>query len=78
MYYHVEGQGFTRVAPINANVSCIHKSPRLAVSRHPLVCFRSATSAFAVLRHNASACREGAQRHGGSLNCSPFQSQVSR
>lgn len=39
MYYHVEGQGFTRETPINTNVSCIHKSPRLAMSIHPLVCF---------------------------------------
>lgn len=38
MYYHVEGQGFTRVTPINTYVSCIPKSPRLAMSIRPRVC----------------------------------------
>lgn len=38
MYYHVEGQGFTRVTPINTYVSCIPKSPRLVMSIRPRVC----------------------------------------
>lgn len=38
MYYHVEGQGFTHVTPINTNVSCLRKSPRIVLSIAPFVC----------------------------------------
>lgn len=74
MYYHVEGQGFTRVTPINTNVSCIPKSPRLAMSIRPRACCRWTTSAFAVLQHNSSACWEQVEWQTRSLNC--FSSQI--
>lgn len=73
MYYHVEGQGFTCVTPINTNVSCIHKSPHVVLSVHPLVCFCWAASAFAVLHHSTSACREGAWQHSRSSSCFHLQ-----